>query len=314
MTDPTFTDWILHFSSTVENYILDFTESLWIYPGIFLLTVIDGFFPVVPSESVVIATTTAWVHEGTPIVWFIWLFAATGAWCGDQIAYLIGSKLDVRKFRIFRTPRGRTTLDWAEHALERRGTSFIIAARFIPMGRVAVNIGAGALRYPRKRFMGTDAIGAVIWATYSVALGWFFGALFDHNLLLSIVIGVIGGVVLGLLVEKILARFGITQPELPDLAADIDQLMTPEQRARAEEIERQREARREDRAERKEERHERREQRMESITGQIPIRRKKDDGDEDAAVSAESEESPSTQDEPEDMDSRRDNGASSGKD
>ncbi|WP_062069899.1 DedA family protein [Demequina sediminicola] len=263
MSDPTFSDWIIHFSSNVEGYILSITESLWIYPAVFLLTVIDGFFPVVPSESVIIATTTAWVHEGVPIVWFIWLGAALGAWVGDQIAYLIGKKLDPRKFRIFRTARGRNTIDWAEGALERRGTSFIIAARFIPMGRFAVNITAGALRYPQRLFMGTDAVGAVVWATYTVFLGWFFGALFESNLLFSIIMGLLGGVVIGFLVEKLLARYGFKQPELPDLVSDIDEMLTPEERERAEELERERAARREERQERREERHERREERHE---------------------------------------------------
>ncbi|WP_061960942.1 DedA family protein [Demequina flava] len=258
MNDTAFTDWILHFSSTVEQYILDLVDSLWIYPGVFILTVIDGFFPVVPSESVVIATTSTWLVEGSPILWLIWIAAALGAWCGDQIAYLIGAKVDVRKWRIFRTARGRRSLDWAEHALERRGGTFIVAARFVPMGRFAVNIGAGALRYPHRRFMGMDAIGAVLWATYTILIGWFFSSMFEDNLLLSIAVGVIGGVAMGFVVEKVLSKFGITEPDLPDLAADIDELMTPEQRAKAELLEREREERRAAREGRRDERHERR--------------------------------------------------------
>lgn len=256
--DPTFTDWILHFSSTAEEYILALMDSLWIYPGVFLLTVIDGFFPVVPSESVIIATTSTWVAEGTPIIWIVWIAAAVGAWCGDQIAYLIGAKVDVRKWRIFRTARGRQSLDWAENALERRGATFIVAARFVPMGRFAVNVGAGALRYPHRRFMGMDAIGAGLWATYSILIGWFFGSMFEDNLLLSIIVGLIGGVAMGVVVEKILAKFGITEPELPDLASEIDEYLTPEQRAKAEQLERERAARRAAREQRREARHERR--------------------------------------------------------
>jgi membrane protein DedA with SNARE-associated domain len=213
----------------IEAYILEFAASVWLYPGVLAVSFIDAIFPVVPSESVVIASSTAWAQTGNgllefsnPMLPLIFVSAAVGAWCGDQVTYLIGSKINVRKLRIFRTGRGLATLDWAEHALEHRGTSFIIAARFIPMGRVTVNLTAGALGYPRRRFMGVDGIAVIIWAAWGVALGTFAGSLFHNNLLLSIVAGVVGGVLLGMLVDKIMERIGLAPPDMPDLAAEIE--------------------------------------------------------------------------------------------
>lgn len=206
----------------MEEWILTLTESLWIYPSVFLLSLIDGIFPLVPSESVVIATATAWSQNGTPLIYLTWFFAAAGAWCGDQLAYWVGSRFDVRKHPFFARARARKTLDWAETTLEKRGTTFIIAARFIPMGRVAVNLTAGALGYPRKWFMTVDAIAAAIWATYGSILGIFAGSISD-NIVVSIVIGVVGGVVLGFLIDKVLARMGFAEPEMPDLAGEIEE-------------------------------------------------------------------------------------------
>lgn len=213
----------------VEAYIIAFAETFWLYPGIFAVSLIDAIFPVVPSESVVIASSSAWsqldnglLELSNPMLPAIFLAAVAGAWCGDQLTYLIGSKIDVRRWRLFRSARGIATLNWAEHALEHRGTSFIIAARFIPMGRVAVNLSAGALRYPRRRFMVVDLIAVIIWAAWGVALGTFAGAIFHNNLLLSIVAGVVGGVLLGMLVDKIMERLGVAPPNLPDLAAEIE--------------------------------------------------------------------------------------------
>ena len=143
--------------------------------------------------------------------------AMVGAWCGDQIAYTIGTFINVRRIPGMSSARGHAMADWAEHALEHRGVSFIIAARFVPGGRIAMNLTAGALRYPRRRFMGIDAVAAVIWASYGVALGLFAGSLFEGRLLLSVVVGVIGGVILGVVVDKILAKVGLEPPELPDL-------------------------------------------------------------------------------------------------
>ncbi|WP_062293894.1 DedA family protein [Demequina phytophila] len=208
----------------VEVWVESLMESLWIYPSVFVLSLLDGVFPVLPSESVVIATATAWKQTGSPWVWLIWILAAAGAWCGDQLAYLIGSRFDVRKHPFFARSGVRKTLDWAESTLERRGTTFIIAARFIPMGRVAVNLTAGALRYPRQWFMIVDAVAVAIWATYGTALGIWAGSIFE-NLLVSITVGVIGGIVIGILIDKILARLGFAEPEMPDLSAQIEERM-----------------------------------------------------------------------------------------
>ena len=87
------------------------------------------------------------------------------------MAYFVGSKIHIRNLRLFRGPTGQRTLDWAEHALIHRGAAFIIAARFIPFGRVAVNLTAGALKFNRRRFMIIDAIAVAIWATYGVRIG-----------------------------------------------------------------------------------------------------------------------------------------------
>ncbi|WP_062463090.1 DedA family protein [Demequina soli] len=222
------TDW----TGALQDWILSLTESIWIYPGVWALSLIDGVIPIFPSESVVIATATAWAQTGTPVIWLVWIAAAVGAWCGDQIAYIIGSKFDVREHPFFAREGVRKTLDWAETTLERRGTTFIIAARFIPMGRVAVNLTAGALRYPRPWFMIVDAVAAVIWATYATMLGIWAGSIFE-NLLVSILVGVVGGIALGILIDKVLARLGFAEPKMPDLSAEIEErLVTGELQVR----------------------------------------------------------------------------------
>lgn len=215
-------EWLIHITDPIEEWILTLTESLWVYAGLFGLALVDGIFPVVPSESVLIATATVSHQTGSPMLVLLFVAGAVGAWCGDQIAYLIGRRIDVRTWQLFRRPRWLRSQDWAENQLRRRGPTFIIAARFIPMGRVLVNLSAGALHYPHRRFMTTDAIAVSIWAAWSIALGTIAGALFpEDNLLLSIVIGVCAGVVIGLLTDKVLAWIGFEGPSLPHLVDEI---------------------------------------------------------------------------------------------
>jgi membrane protein DedA with SNARE-associated domain len=207
--------WLTGLGGEIENLVLSLTTSAWIYLAVFCVTVIDGIFPPVPSESIVIAAAATWRVEHTPVLWGVWLVAAAGAWCGDQIAFSIGRAVRLNRVPMLRGPKGRAVLEWAEHALEHRGTAFILAARFIPIGRVAVNLTAGALRFPRRRFMVIDAVGASLWATYGCMLGIFAGSLADDSLLLAITVGVIGGIALGYLADRLLTRLGLEETQLP---------------------------------------------------------------------------------------------------
>ncbi len=130
-----------------------------------------------------------------------------GAFIGDQVAYLIGSKVDVHRLRLFRGQQGERALAWAEHALAHRGSSFILAARYIPIGRVAVNMSAGALGYPRRRFMGLSALACVTWAVYGVAIGVGAGAWLHDHPVVAVVVGVCVGAVVGLLIDRVLRRW-----------------------------------------------------------------------------------------------------------
>jgi len=189
----------------VQEWILALAASPLVYVGLYLFAAIDGFFPPIPSESVVIALAALSVSTGQPNLALVVLVAAAGAFTGDQTAYTIGRRIDVHRVRFLRNPRGRKTLAWAERTLARRGPSFILAARYIPVGRVAVNMTAGAVGYPRRQFVWLTAFAAVTWAAYSSAIGIGAGAWFKGHPLVAIVVGVVGGLLLGLAVEAVLS-------------------------------------------------------------------------------------------------------------
>jgi membrane protein DedA with SNARE-associated domain len=188
----------------LEAWALALAGSPWIFVVLYLFAAVDGFFPPVPSESIVIALATLAMSTGSPNLALVLLVAAAGAFTGDQIAYQIGSKVRVRELRIMRGPRGQASLAWAERALAERGASFIIAARYIPVGRVAVNMTAGTLHYPRRRFVGLTALAAVTWALYSTAIGVGAGAWLGGHPWIAIGVGVVGGILIGLVVDWVL--------------------------------------------------------------------------------------------------------------
>jgi membrane protein DedA with SNARE-associated domain len=191
------------FLEQLESWILALAASAWVHPAMFGFATIDGFFPPLPSESVVITLTVSAHATGTPWLPGILVMAAIGAWCGDQIAYAIGKGIGTDRIPFLRTRRGRKAVAWARRALLHRGASLILAARYVPVGRVAVNMTAGAVAYPRRRFMVFSAIAAVTWAIYSMLIGLAAASWLGHDPLLAMAAGVVAGVVIGFLVDQL---------------------------------------------------------------------------------------------------------------
>jgi membrane-associated protein len=190
----------------LDDWVVALTASPLIYLALYLFATIDGFFPPIPSESVVIGLAAMAVATGAPNIWIVLAVAAVGAFTGDQIAYAIGRRVHVRRSRLFRRPRAQRTLDWAEHALATRGAAFIVGARYIPVGRVAVNMTAGAVGFGRARFVGLTALAAVSWAVYSTLIGIGAGAWLHDRPLVAVGVGVVGGAFIGLAVDAVLSR------------------------------------------------------------------------------------------------------------
>ncbi|ACQ81346.1 conserved protein DedA family [Beutenbergia cavernae DSM 12333] len=192
--------------STIQDAVIGMAESPWVLLALFAFCVIDGFFPPIPSESVVIALAAlAVAGDGVPILAIIPV-AAAGAMTGDLIAFSIGRRVPVRTMRLFSSGKGKATLAWAERQLARRGGTFILSARYIPVGRVAVNMTAGAVGFPLRRFVAFDALAAITWAVYSTVIGLAAGRFFHDYPLLGVVVGIVGGVLIGTLVDSILSR------------------------------------------------------------------------------------------------------------
>ena len=202
----------------LEDWVIALAGSPWIFVALYLFATIDGFFPPIPSETVVIALASLAVSTGEPNFWALGAVAAAGAFSGDQTAYSIGRRVPARRLRLFSGPRAQRSLDWAERALAERGAAFIIAARYVPVGRVAVNMTAGTVGFPRPRFSVLAVVAAVSWSAYSVALGIGAGVWLGEHPLLAVSVGVAGGLLLGLAIDPMIRRFTRSRGGRPDRA------------------------------------------------------------------------------------------------
>jgi membrane protein DedA with SNARE-associated domain len=190
----------------INDFILAAAGQPWVLFLVLACCIIDGFFPPIPSESVVVGLAAVAATADVPNPWLLILVAALGAFSGDNIAYLIGRRVGTRRWHWMRGPRMQSAFRWAGQELRKRPASLILVARFIPIGRVAVNLTAGVTHYPHLRFVGLTVLSATLWAAYSVGIGMFFGQWFEHNHLLGAAIAIVCAVALGIVVDLVINR------------------------------------------------------------------------------------------------------------
>jgi membrane protein DedA with SNARE-associated domain len=146
------------------------------------LPALDAVLPVLPSETAVIALGVATAGSADPRIAVLVLLAAAGAFIGDNVCYLLGSRFGPTISRwVFSGEKGARRRAWAERSLGRYGARIIIACRFIPGGRTAVTVTCGLVGYPRRKFIVVTACAGVLWACYAFFIGRLGGKAFEDK-------------------------------------------------------------------------------------------------------------------------------------
>ena len=138
-----------------------------------------GFF--LPGDSLLFAAGYA-ASGGIPGVSFppvavVALLMTIVAFVGAQTGYLIGRKagpalFDREDSKLFK----QSYVTKAREVLDRYGEpKAILLARFVPVVRTFLNPLCGAVGVPARTFALWNAVGAVLWGTGVVLLGYFLG-------------------------------------------------------------------------------------------------------------------------------------------
>jgi membrane-associated protein len=177
----------------VSEAIIDLVHgamgSPWVYAALLAFAALDGFFPLVPSESLVI-TAGVFAANGEPILPVVILVAAAGAFAGDHVSYAFGRTAGDRLIKRSRPgTRKRSAFDRAGRVLASRGGLIIVVCRYIPGARTAITLTAGAVRLPLRTFSFFDGIAALSWAAYSALVGYIGGAAFEDDPIKGLVLG-----------------------------------------------------------------------------------------------------------------------------
>ncbi|WP_120003109.1 DedA family protein [Nesterenkonia muleiensis] len=194
------------FFDQLGELILTAASGWWTLIGLFGFSMGDGFFPVLPSDALIVGLGSVQDSPGTPNWPWVILVAAGGALAGDFIAWNLGRWIGTHRFRWMRRPTMQSSLLWARHELDKRGVLVIFVGRFIPGARVAINFVAGSTQFSLRRFLLIDAAASLLWASWLVGLGMIGEAIFG-NMLIAMAVGIAVAIVLGWVCERLFRLF-----------------------------------------------------------------------------------------------------------
>lgn len=170
--------------------------SPWALALMAAVLVVDGFFPFVPGEMLVVAVASAAAAGGHhPLV--VLAVAVPAALAGDLVAYHLGRRLGIERWASARHPRLARAFAHSRRRLEVSPASMLLTAKFLPFVRVAVTMTAGSTRMPLRRYVPLALAAVTLYTGFNLAVGALVGSA-AFGLLGNPLVGLIASLAVGL--------------------------------------------------------------------------------------------------------------------
>jgi membrane-associated protein len=186
--------------SRLTDYLQGLLPSPWLWAVVFVISALDALLPFMPSDTTVIVVGVLVADAPIRLIVLV-LVGAAGAMAGDLLGYVIGRRSHRMLARLTRTDSGKRRYDWVTHQIRRHGTLLIMLARYIPGGRVATMLTAGALHYPTRKFLVTEAVATLVWAAFFALIGYIGGESYEDHPAKGLLLAFAIGIALAVLVE-----------------------------------------------------------------------------------------------------------------
>jgi len=202
-------DWLLHLDKHLQALVSEYKNLTYIilFAIVFAETGLV-ILPLLPGDSLLFAAGSIAAMDNTLNVWILIPLLICAALLGDNINYLVGSKLGTRIFDFNIKLLKREYLDKTEEFYQKHGGYTLIMARFVPIVRTFAPFAAGLGTMSYRKFIGYCVAGAILWVTSITTLGYVFGGIpvIKNNFEL-VVFGIIGISLLPMIYQAVKHKF-----------------------------------------------------------------------------------------------------------
>jgi membrane-associated protein len=170
-------DFVLHIDQHLIELVKEYKN--WIYLILFLIIFCETGLvvtPFLPGDSLLFALgALAAVPEYGLNFFLLLILLCVAAILGDSFNYYtgtrIGNRVYLRDFWFLR----RKHIDETQKFYAKYGGRTIIYARFMPIVRTFAPFVAGIGKMNYRKFLSNNIIGATIWVTFFMVVGYLFG-------------------------------------------------------------------------------------------------------------------------------------------
>ncbi|WP_312138135.1 DedA family protein [Sphingobacterium sp.] len=172
-------DFILH----IDDHLVEIVNNYqtWTYLILFLIIFAETGLvvtPFLPGDSLLFAAGAIIAKPETDLnVFVMWILLMVAAILGDLVNYHIGKYIGPKAFSGKYKFLKKEYLEKTEKFYEKYGGKTIIYARFVPIIRTFAPFVAGVGSMSYAKFASYNVIGAILWVTSFLFIGYFFGGL-----------------------------------------------------------------------------------------------------------------------------------------
>ncbi|GAA1305963.1 hypothetical protein GCM10009610_17940 [Pseudonocardia xinjiangensis] len=165
-------------------------HSPWLLPVLVVLIAIDGPFPVLPSETLLMsAASVAFGTHNALAVTGLFVAALIGSVAGDFLVFGLGRSSHRVLARATECEGGLSS--WVRRHLLLRPGTVLVGARFVPGGRLVSTAAAGRFGLDVPRFLVGSVASSAAWSVYMLLIGLLLGPITGGSPLLSLLAGAV---------------------------------------------------------------------------------------------------------------------------
>ena len=170
----------------VSNWLADVSpEAAYVF--CFLMVWFDAVIPIFPGETTLSAASTL-AAEGDLQLQYVMVAGALGAIIGDSSLFWIARTSRSRVQGTLDKALENSKVRSAWNALDRSPGLLIVAGRYVPGMRFAVNASMGLSDMPYRRFLPWSILGGTLWSVYTCGLAYKVATTLSGYPLASLVI------------------------------------------------------------------------------------------------------------------------------